>query len=121
MGVKALYELFPSDLASRLKAQRAKLFDELARTREAEESRQLQEWNAAHPKPTLAEKREQAELEARVAGISALRKGFSDPGAVVDCVVFHDGRVWRAALDVIGSGDFAQSKLLCDYHLDRVS
>lgn len=55
--VEALYELFPNDLASRLKAQRAKSLTKWQELEKQEESRQLQEWNAAHPKPTLAEKK----------------------------------------------------------------
>lgn len=42
-------------------------------------------------------------------------KKYDDPGFVFDCVVFHDGTKWQAALDIDQSGDFTKSKLLTNY------
>ena len=32
-----------------------------------------------------------------------------------DCVIFHDGEKWRAAIDVNESGDLTNAKLLTNY------
>lgn len=39
----------------------------------------------------------------------------SDPGLVVDVVVFHDGTKWRAVVDVGCNGDLTSAPVLCDY------
>ncbi len=37
-----------------------------------------------------------AELKARVALLDDLRSSYSDPGPLLECVVYHDGQHWRA-------------------------
>jgi tripeptidyl-peptidase-2 len=44
---------------------------------------------------------------------------YEDLGPVLDCVVFHDGTVWRAALDVSGGGDLSAAAALADFRHAR--
>lgn len=50
-------------------------------------------------------KNELADLEARVDSLKELMKNYEDPGIILDCVVFHDGKDWRAVIDINESGD----------------
>ena len=49
--------------------------------------------------------KEKAELEARIEGLKELNKNYQDPGVMLDCVVFHDGKDWRAVIDIHEDGD----------------
>ena len=42
-----------------------------------------------------------------MAALMAAGKGYKDPGPIYDCVVFNDGKTWRAAVDTDEDGDFA--------------
>ena len=55
----------------------------------------------AHPKPKAAERLEREELAQRITQLKAAASKLSDPGPVFDCVVFHDGNRWRAAVDCV--------------------
>jgi tripeptidyl-peptidase-2 len=59
---------------------------------------------------------EKAELEARIEGLKDLDKNYEDPGAILDCVVFFDGKDWRAVIDVNETGDLRgkERKLLLE-------
>lgn len=48
---------------------------------------------------------EKTELEARIEGLKDLNKNFEDPGVILDCVVFNDGKDWRAVIDINENGD----------------
>jgi tripeptidyl-peptidase-2 len=48
---------------------------------------------------------EKSELEARVESLKNLDKNYEDPGVLLDCVLFFDGKDWRAVIDVDESGD----------------
>lgn len=50
---------------------------------------------------------EKTELEARIEGLKELDKNYEDPGVILDCVVFHDGKDWRAVIDVNENGDLS--------------
>jgi tripeptidyl-peptidase-2 len=53
---------------------------------------------------------EKAELEARIEGLKDLSKDYEDPGVILDCVVFHDGKDWRAVIDINENGDLTGKK-----------
>lgn len=55
-----------------------------------------QEFEAKNPQVnSLKERLEKEELEARVEILNNLEKKYSDVGPTYDCIVFHDGEVWR--------------------------
>jgi tripeptidyl-peptidase-2 len=40
-------------------------------------------------------------------------------GPIFDCVLFHDGNVWRVAIDTKEDGDLTNAVLLTDYHIEH--
>jgi len=44
-------------------------------------------------------KKQRAEREQRVKALGELTEGYEDEGPMIHCVVWHDGSVWRAAID----------------------
>jgi subtilisin family serine protease len=54
-------------------------------------------------------------LEIQLEQLKDLEKKFSDPGPIFDIVVFHDGQVWRVAIDTMETGDLTSVPLLTDY------
>ncbi|KJE96994.1 tripeptidyl-peptidase 2 [Capsaspora owczarzaki ATCC 30864] len=70
--------------------------------------------------PTAEERRRLKEdLEARIEQLTQLTRSLEDCGPVYDCVAFHDGSHWRAALDTTETGDFSFATLLTDYYTER--
>lgn len=60
-----------------------------------------------------ADESEKTELEARIEGLKDLNKNYEDPGVILDCVVFFDGKDWRAVIDVNETGDLRGEKGNC--------
>ncbi|KAJ3315943.1 tripeptidyl-peptidase II Tpp2 [Boothiomyces sp. JEL0838] len=56
-----------------------------------------------------------ADHEARFEVLRDLMKSYQDPGINMDCVVFHDGQKWRAAIDTAETGDLTNVPLLTNY------
>lgn len=67
----------------------------------------------AHTTLTEEDQRTKADFNARLEVLKDAMKSFSDPGPVYDCVVFHDGNVWRVAVDAKENGDLEGKELLC--------
>lgn len=44
---------------------------------------------------SLLEKLAKEDCESRVSQLNTLEKKYNDLGPVYDCVVYHDGEVWR--------------------------
>lgn len=77
----------------------------------------LAEHLAAHPSVAgdAALAAEQEELKAAVAQLELFATKFEDTGPVFDCIVFHDGSKWQAAVDSTGTGDFTHAACMTNY------
>ena len=62
--------------------------------------KRLDAWDAAHKSPSACDLKEREDLEKQLATLKALQSS-EDLGPVYDVVAFHDGSVWRAALDTL--------------------
>ncbi len=119
IGIKRAYELFPRDLVSRLKRKRKEKWDAAQRKTVADAEQALADWKKEHAQPKRAEKKERDELQARIDLLQKLQKSYDDPGPVFDCVVFHDGNLWRAVVDTDQDGDLADEKVLTNFRRER--
>ena len=119
IGMKRAYELFPRRLVTRVKKKRREKWDERQRAALTGLKRQIETWDAENPKPTSEKKKERDDLETRVEQLEAMQGKYDDPGPIFDCVVFHDGAVWRAAIDTDEDGDLNDEKLLANFRLER--
>ncbi|KAI8871271.1 subtilisin-like protein, partial [Ramicandelaber brevisporus] len=55
------------------------------------------------------------ELRARLKVLDHFESQYRESGPVCDCAVFHDGKVWRAAIDLDETGDLRNVPLMTDY------
>ena len=113
IGVKVGYELYPHDLLPRVKAHRRKLFMEKQRKTENVLRAEIENYSKEKSKV------DKSELEKRLSALIAAGKGYKDPGPLYDCVVFHDGGMWRAVVDTDEDGDLAEEKVMTNYRAFR--
>ncbi|MEW5318316.1 MAG: hypothetical protein WDW38_009545 [Sanguina aurantia] len=112
VGSKHLYDLFSGGLTYRTKDERRRLWDaqqRLAVTAAATALSAFDRVQGAAAKLSEELKKTRSELEGRVALLRELGKSYEDVGPCVDAVVWHDGSVWRSAIDTselheLGSG-----------------
>ncbi|MDF1702946.1 MAG: S8 family serine peptidase, partial [Planctomycetota bacterium] len=114
VGLKPAFELFPAGLVRRLKAKRRQGFDETQRGVRVALQRAHAAAKARKAKPAAVR-----ELALRLEQLDALAKAYADPGPIYDCVVFHDGKVWRAVIDTDEDGDLGDEKALATYRLEH--
>lgn len=82
--------------------------------------RAYSEWKEKHPKPTTPEELEtMADFDARVSQLSDFCKNYEDAGPLYDVLVWHNGEVWEAAVDVGEEGDLSGFKAMASYALRR--
>ncbi|CEJ03744.1 hypothetical protein RMCBS344292_17722 [Rhizopus microsporus] len=112
VGVKRAYELFPTELKNRVKSERRQNFVKKQAQLLSEAQYRLADYNKKTEKVDEAEK---TELEARIEALKELDKNYEDPGPILDCVVFFDGKDWRAVIDLNESGDLRGQPCLTDY------
>lgn len=113
LGVKAGFELFPKELLPRVIQHRRDEFLKVQRKLEAELRREVEFFDAKTSKV------EKAELERRLERLVAAGQSIEDVGPIFDCVVFHDGTHWRAAVDTDEDGDLGEEKLLTNFRTER--
>ncbi|XP_075538908.1 tripeptidyl-peptidase II [Dermacentor variabilis] len=120
VGIKFAYELYPKCLKERVqKAYKEREWSPAHGPAQAKASKNLQELEGSQGINTsqlsLEQRLEREEREAQVEVLASLEKKFEDQGPVYDCVVFHDGATWRAAVDTSERGDLASCALLGNY------
>ncbi len=119
LGLKPAYELYPGGLVGRLRGKRGEKWAERQRAAVTALEREIAAWDAGHPAPDAETKKQRDELALRLSLLQGLQKGYRDPGPIFDCVVFHDGEVWRAAIDTDEDGDLADEDLMTNFRLER--
>lgn len=113
IGMKAGYELFPQELVPRVKKHRRKEFMQEQRRLEQELREQIANYNKDESDV------EKSELEKRLAALTAAGNSYKDAGPIYDCVVYHDGAMWRASVDTDEDGDFSDEKAMTNYRSFR--
>ncbi len=119
LGLKAGYDLFPQELVATLKKERTKEFKKAEREHQAELRRNLAQWDADHPSPNAEQKKERLELKAQIDLLDEMIKSYSSPGPIYDCLVFHDGKHFRAVVDTDADGNMAEEMVMTNFRLER--
>lgn len=119
VGLKALFELLPRELLPRLKKRQRKDFAEAQRAAVGRLERELDAYDAAHPKPDEAEKAKHEDLEKRLDLLRALDAKYEHTGPIVDCVVWNDGTDWWAVIDTDEDGDLQEETALRSFRVAR--
>ncbi|PNY09227.1 tripeptidyl-peptidase 2-like protein, partial [Trifolium pratense] len=126
VGYKLVYELFTEDLTSRLKKERRIKWDEKNQEEIARAVKQLDDFDKQHIKVEDGKlKRVREDLQYRLDLLRKQSESYDDKGPAVDAVVWHDGEVWRAALDTQSLEDdpdcglLANSVPLTNYRIER--
>lgn len=113
LGLKHSSELFPKALVDRLHVKRWEKYE----VGHAEcESKAFSAANQ-FDKNDVSEAAEDA--RARKDALQKLWKNATDPGIFFDCIVWHDGTTWRAAIDTQANGDMTSQVGLADYCLEH--
>ncbi|XP_058205932.1 tripeptidyl-peptidase 2 isoform X1 [Rhododendron vialii] len=126
VGCKLVYELFTDTLTSRLKKERKKKWDEKHQAAIAEAVKLLDEFDKKHVRVEDANlKRVREDLQNRVDFLRKQADSYDDKGPIVDAVVWHDGELWRVALDTQSleddqdKGKLANFVPLTNYRIER--
>ena len=98
VGAKLLYSLLPRPLVTRLKEEKKRQWEEANRVALALAS-QPESSTSSLPAPSGSTKQKASELEARVSLLKDAEKAREDPGPIIEVCSWHDGKVWRVALD----------------------
>jgi tripeptidyl-peptidase-2 len=111
VGMKRVFELYPSSLKKRVESERKK------------------EWNKLHKaaqlklQKALAGKSDKPEADSdealALAELERMEKNTTDPGPVLDCVTWFDGEHWQAAVDTSATGDMSNLESMANYSLSR--
>ncbi|KAJ4838420.1 tripeptidyl-peptidase II Tpp2 [Turnera subulata] len=116
VGYKLVYDLFTDTLTSRLKKDRKKKWDEINQEQIAKAVNQLDDFNQKHSTTDDANlKRVREDLQNRIDILRKQADSYDDKGPVIDAVVWHDGEVWRAALDTQTLEDDPESGKLANF------
>ncbi|KAJ1722431.1 hypothetical protein LPJ53_003157 [Coemansia erecta] len=115
IGSKWFYDIAPGDVKSRVRTERESLFKKNSQHLADYVSSQKQAAKKAAGGDDEADK--SSEFEAQVDVLNTLSTSYSDQGPLLDCVVFHDGEQWRAAVDIDETGDLSEAKAMGAYKL----
>uniref|UniRef100_A0A1B6E6S6 Peptidase S8/S53 domain-containing protein n=1 Tax=Clastoptera arizonana TaxID=38151 RepID=A0A1B6E6S6_9HEMI len=121
IGIKNAFELYPKKLQERIKKLRKeKLWDPGHKAALSESTRKLNnitknlDLNKA-ASPSREEFLIKDEAQAQVDILTSVEKKFNDVGPIYDCILYHDGDMWRACLNVSETGDLELCHVLGEY------
>ncbi|KAH0935292.1 hypothetical protein HID58_012409 [Brassica napus] len=116
VGCKLVYQLFTDDLTSRVKKERRKIWDEKNQEEIAKAVKILYDFDQKHSKVDDAKlKKTREDLQSRVDFLKKQADKYEDRGPVIDAVVWHDGEVWRVALDTQSLEEDSDCGKLADF------
>ncbi|CAG4953707.1 unnamed protein product [Colias eurytheme] len=120
VGVLYPFSIYPTRVKERIQEHRKEHFWDVGHKKAfAEANKQLQDFEneVVSKNSTLSpeDKVMKEELEARVEVLQNAEKKYNDLGPTYDCVLFHDGTVWRACIDTSETGDLSTGPLLGEY------
>ncbi|KAJ1895901.1 hypothetical protein LPJ66_004308, partial [Kickxella alabastrina] len=120
LGAKQLRDICPGAVWSRAQREREEVFQKkvqaLADATSVQQHQQHQQNQQQKKKNNKADE-QRAEIDAQADVLSTLGAAYSDSGPLLDCVVFHDGEQWRAAIDTDETGDLSAANALGAYKL----
>ncbi|KAJ2494146.1 hypothetical protein GGI11_008975, partial [Coemansia sp. RSA 2049] len=120
VGAKRLYDIAPSSVRGAAKREREERFrkeaQRLADSVSAQRGKDAKENKEDKEKDKDGDKESKTtELDAQAAALALLGTAYEDSGAMLDCVVFHDGTQWRAAVDTEAAGDLTHAHAMGAY------
>ena len=113
LGQKRAYELYPKALKERVVEERKKKL--LSRHHMIESNLQRNLIDAQSDKSTTSESID--DLKEQLSQLTKMLEKEEDVGPVYDCIVYHDGVNWQAAVDTSELGDFSSASSMCDYRI----
>ncbi|EMR08359.1 hypothetical protein PNEG_03199 [Pneumocystis murina B123] len=122
LGIKRGYEFFPESLVTRLKKKRLETFNQQHTALLAHVQHHINLFKEEHKDESKLLKEEmdlKQDLEAQYDVLKDMMCNYDDPGPVFDCLVWHDGKNWRAVIDTDEDGDLTHKKPMCDYHIEH--
>ncbi|RDD39583.1 Tripeptidyl-peptidase 2 [Trichoplax sp. H2] len=121
LGIKHATELFPSPLCDRLKKEyRKKKWAPSHSKCTADAIRELQQSESKGQKQTFLDELMREELQQRTEQLKNLDKIGDESLPIFDCVVFHNGSVWRAVIDTTETGNLSKCTVLPEFRLQPV-
>ncbi|XP_078427505.1 tripeptidyl peptidase ii [Wolffia australiana] len=116
VGSKLVYELFTDTLVSRIKEERKKKWEEKNQEAISEALKHLNDFEKKHIKidePSLKSVRD--DLQNKVDFLTKQAEIYDDRGPDINVVAWHDGDVWRAALDTQSIENVPEKGRLADF------
>ncbi|KAJ1533129.1 tripeptidyl-peptidase II Tpp2, partial [Nowakowskiella sp. JEL0078] len=115
VGLKNAFDIFPKGVVERLKKERKRTFELEHHTLLTSNQLRLSELEKEKGSDLKESSELTSDFKARFDSLRDQMKTYEDPGMIFDCVVFHDGEKWRAAIDIGETGDLTNVTLLTDF------
>lgn len=115
LGKVSAYYLFPEELVPRVAEERQEKWDAKQRELERQLQANVEAYENKNPSPKGEQKDVLEDLKKQLAAAKMFRETYEDPGPIYDCVVFNDGKTWRAVIDTDEDGDLAEEKVLANF------